>query len=61
MVRQVFIARPDGLVDDLAFERKLYVVRKLAERGIRAAGIKGGDKILYLQPVVQDDRCTRAC
>jgi glutamate synthase (ferredoxin) len=44
IVRQVFIARPDGLADDLAFERKLYVIRKLAERGIRAAGIRGGDK-----------------
>ena len=44
VVRQVFIARPDGLADDLAFERKLYVIRKLAERGIRAAGIQGGNK-----------------
>ncbi len=43
-MRQVFIARPDGLPDDLAFERKLYVIRKLAERGIRAAGLRGGDK-----------------
>jgi glutamate synthase (ferredoxin) len=43
LVRQVFIARPPQLTDDLAFERKLYVVRKLAERGIRYAGIKGGD------------------
>jgi glutamate synthase (ferredoxin) len=44
VVRQVFIARPDGLADDLAFERKLYIIRKLAERGIRAAGIQGGNK-----------------
>ena len=44
IVRQVFIARPDGLADDLAFERKLYVIRKLARRGIRASGIRGGDK-----------------
>jgi len=44
IVRQVFIARPNGLADDLAFERKLYVIRKLAERGIRAAGIQGGNK-----------------
>jgi len=44
VVRQVFIARPHGLSDDLAFERKLYVVRKVAERGIRASGIQGGDK-----------------
>ena len=44
IVRQVFIARPDGLADDLAFERKLYVIRKLAEHGIRASGLRGGDK-----------------
>jgi hypothetical protein len=39
VVRQVFIARPGELGDDLAFERKLYVIRRLAERGIRASGI----------------------
>jgi glutamate synthase (ferredoxin) len=44
VVRQVFIARPDGLADDLAFERKLYVIRKLAKRGIRTAGLSGGEK-----------------
>jgi len=44
VIRQVFIARAPHLTDGLAFERKLYVVRKLAERGIRAAGIRGGDK-----------------
>ena len=43
-MRQVFIARPRELADDLAFERKLYVVRKVAEQGIRGAGIRGGDK-----------------
>ncbi|HUJ72008.1 MAG TPA: glutamate synthase subunit alpha, partial [Verrucomicrobiae bacterium] len=43
-VRQVFIARDSKLKDDMAFERKLYVVRKLAERGIRYAGIKGGNQ-----------------
>jgi glutamate synthase (ferredoxin) len=44
IVRQVFIARDPKITDDMAFERKLYVVRKLAERGIRYAGIKGGDR-----------------
>jgi len=44
VVRQVFIARPAELGDDLAFERKLYVIRKMAERGIRASGIQGGDR-----------------
>ena len=44
IVRQVFIARDAKIKDDMAFERKLYVVRKLAERGIRYAGIKGGNR-----------------
>ena len=43
VVRQVFIGRPAKLDDDLAFERKLYVIRRLAERGIRYAGITGGE------------------
>ncbi len=42
VVRQVFIARPAAISDDLAFERKLYVLRKLAERGIRYSGVTGG-------------------
>jgi len=44
VVRQIFIGRDSKLTDDMAFERKLYVIRKLAERGIRYAGIKGGDR-----------------
>jgi glutamate synthase domain-containing protein 2/glutamate synthase domain-containing protein 1/glutamate synthase domain-containing protein 3 len=44
IVRQVFIARDGRIKDDMMFERKLYVIRKLAERGIRYAGIKGGNR-----------------
>jgi glutamate synthase domain-containing protein 2/glutamate synthase domain-containing protein 1/glutamate synthase domain-containing protein 3 len=44
VVRQVFIGRGPKLADELAFERKLYVIRKLAEKGIRYAGIRGGDR-----------------
>jgi glutamate synthase domain-containing protein 2/glutamate synthase domain-containing protein 1/glutamate synthase domain-containing protein 3 len=44
IVRQVFLARDPKLTDDMAFERKLYVVRKLAEKGIRYAGISGGNR-----------------
>src|SRR5664280_3909278 len=29
LIRQVFIDRPERLVEDLAFERKLYVVRRI--------------------------------
>jgi glutamate synthase (ferredoxin) len=38
-MRQVFIYRSADLLDDLAFERKLYVIRKLAHNAIRATGI----------------------
>jgi glutamate synthase (ferredoxin) len=41
---QVFIGRNPALKDDMAFERKLYVIRKLAEREIRYGGkISGGN------------------
>ncbi|HUR70580.1 MAG TPA: glutamate synthase central domain-containing protein, partial [Candidatus Limnocylindrales bacterium] len=42
-VRQVFIGRSAGLTDDLAFERKLFVIRRRAENAIRYAGLPGGD------------------
>jgi glutamate synthase (ferredoxin) len=38
-VQQVFIQRNPDLADDLAFERKLFVIRKLAHQGIRTSGI----------------------
>ncbi|HVF11043.1 MAG TPA: glutamate synthase large subunit, partial [Abditibacteriaceae bacterium] len=41
-VRQIFIGRGDDLADDLAFERKLYVIRRRAENDIRHAEIEGG-------------------
>ncbi|HWD20030.1 MAG TPA: glutamate synthase large subunit [Verrucomicrobiae bacterium] len=41
-VQQGFIKRNPKLDDELAFERKLYVIRKRAERAIRYSGIKGG-------------------
>src|SRR6266566_971186 len=43
-MRQVFIGRNSKLTDDLAFERKLYVIRKRAENAIRYSGkVEGGD------------------
>ena len=42
-VRQVFIGRDPGIEDELAFERKLYVIRRRAENAIRYAGLAGGD------------------
>jgi glutamate synthase (NADPH/NADH) large chain len=47
-VRQVFIGRNAALKDDLAFERKLYVIRKRASNEIRAAGLDGGQ--FWYQP-----------
>src|SRR5262245_38114 len=42
-VRQIFIGRGEGIKDDLAFERKLYVIRRRAENAIRYKGLAGGD------------------
>ena len=42
LVRQFFIGRSSKLSDDLAFERKLFIIRKRAEAAIRYSGWKGG-------------------
>jgi glutamate synthase (ferredoxin) len=43
-MRQVFIGRNRKLGDDMAFERKLYVIRKRAETMLRYSGkVKGGE------------------
>jgi glutamate synthase (NADPH/NADH) large chain len=42
-MRQCFIARPEGLVDELAFERKLYVIRKRAYSDIRTSTLAGAE------------------
>ena len=44
VVRQVFIGRNPNIPTDMAFERKLYVIRKLASKGIRYAHIRGGHR-----------------
>ncbi|MCC3375984.1 glutamate synthase large subunit [Cohnella sp. REN36] len=46
-VRQAFISRAEGLADDLAYERKLYVIRKRAEKAIRYAGIPDGEMFYF--------------
>ena len=56
-MRQVFLARNPKLADDLAFERKLYVIRKRAENAIRYSGkVAGRRLVLPVQPVLQDRR-----
>ena len=43
VMRQPFIGRSADIEDPLAFERKLYVIRKRASRAIRYGRVKGGD------------------
>ena len=45
---QVFLARDAALADDAAFERKLYVIRKVAEQKIRYGGKIPGGKWFYV-------------
>ena len=47
-MRQVFIGRSSNLSDDLAFERKLYVIRKRAETMIRYSGKVAGGDFFYI-------------
>jgi glutamate synthase (ferredoxin) len=47
-VRQVFIGRQSKLDDDLAFERKLYVIRRRAENAIRYSGKVPGGEFFYV-------------
>ncbi|MEY2409633.1 MAG: hypothetical protein QOF48_2303, partial [Verrucomicrobiota bacterium] len=47
-VRQIFIGRNGKLADDLAFERKLYVIRKRAENAIRYSGKFTGGHYFYV-------------
>ena len=42
-MRQVFIGRGEGVTDDLAFERKLYIVRKRAYNEIRPSTLAGAE------------------
>src|SRR5690606_41852841 len=42
-IRQIFIGRAPGLADELAFERKLYVIRKRATTELRDEGFLGAE------------------
>jgi glutamate synthase (ferredoxin) len=44
MVRQVFIERSPYLKDRMSFERKLFVIRKRAEKALRYGGLPGSDQ-----------------
>ena len=43
VVRQIFVGRSERIADDAAFERKLYVIRQLAEHAIRGSKLPGRD------------------
>ena len=43
-VWQVFVARGSGLANQQAFERKLYVIRKVVQRAVHTAGLPDGDR-----------------
>ncbi len=45
---QVFVGRNPGLKDEQAFERKLFVIRKIAEQKIRYSGKVAGGKFFYV-------------
>jgi len=47
IIRQVFIGRGDHITDEPAFERKLFVIRRLAENAIRYAP-DGGNDYFYI-------------
>ena len=56
-MRQAFIARNAKLADDLAFERKLYVIRKRAENAIRYSGKVKGGEYFYLSSLSYKTVC----
>jgi glutamate synthase (ferredoxin) len=45
---QVFVGRHAALKDEAAFERKLYIIRKLAEQKIRYGNTVPGGKFFYV-------------
>ena len=45
---QVFVGRGNGVKDDAAFERKLYIIRKVAEQTIRYGNRIDGGKWFYV-------------
>jgi glutamate synthase domain-containing protein 2/glutamate synthase domain-containing protein 1/glutamate synthase domain-containing protein 3 len=47
-MRQVFIGCGGKLADSMAFERKLYVIRKRAENAIRYSGQVAGGEFFYI-------------
>lgn len=68
-VRQLFIGMNDSLKDNMAFERKLYVIRKRAELAIRYAAKKAAicftslaypPEKSYIKECLRQSRCVRS-
>ncbi len=53
VIRQIFIGRGGGVRDDDAFERRLYVIRKVMERGVRE-GRLDGDECFHVASLSQN-------
>ncbi len=47
-VRQIFIGKSADVADQMAFERKLYIIRKRAEKAIRFSGQVAGGNVFYV-------------
>lgn len=47
LIRQIFVGKSAGIQDPEAFDRKLYVIRKRAEREIRFSGMEGGNYFYF--------------
>ncbi|MDP3921174.1 MAG: glutamate synthase large subunit [Candidatus Omnitrophota bacterium] len=52
-VRQIFIGRNPALKDALAFERKLYVIRRRAENALRGPDTSAGGEYFYVSSLSQ--------
>ena len=52
-IQQIFVGRPSGMDED-AFERKLYVVRKRAENEVREIGDGRRGNVLYPLALLPD-------
>ena len=61
-MRQVFIGRDaETLDDELAFERKLYVIRKRAYNEIRTSTLGGARVLVHRRACRTRRSSTRAC
>ena len=58
LIRQVFVARAAGVADTAAFERKLCLIRRAAEKMVRASDIPGRDDFYVVSLSARTERLT---